>query len=176
VISSGFATTAARLQRGKRPASVTTDFIPPPPPPPSSMTGSTGSLPGYAPSGSSGSPSPPGTPGGSSSEALMRKRKAIAHEILDTEVTYYNQLSCVVSLFVLPLQKDFGLSKDDIFTLFSNIEVIKQLHQKLLENLRARVNSWTDASTIGDVFVNNTAWIKLYKYYVNNFDASARLL
>jgi hypothetical protein len=35
-----------------------------------------------------------------------------------------------------------------------------------------RIVNWDSTPELGDIFLENTAFIKLYKYYVNNFDKS----
>lgn len=109
--------------------------------------------------------------------SVFRKRRQIAMEIVDTEKTYVNQLTIMVQLFVIPLQrKEFDMSQSDIVTLFSNIEVLRNLHSKMLEQLQPRVVDWQDSSCIGDVFFENSKWIKLYKHYVNNYDTARDFL
>lgn len=59
-----------------------------------------------------------------------------------------------------------------IFAIFSNIEVILNCHKKLLDMFEKRLVVWDSSPELGDIFLENTAFIKLYKYYVNNFDKS----
>jgi hypothetical protein len=82
----------------------------------------------------------------------------------------------MVTNFLTPERIDaIGLPRRDSFTLFANVEVIFNCHKKFLETLTARVGSWTDNAGIGDLFLA-AAWIKLYKYYINNYDTAARAL
>jgi breakpoint cluster region protein len=69
-----------------------------------------------------------------------------------------------------------GVDKDVLWNIFSNVEVIRNLHTKLLERLREAMSEWGPASTIGDVFLKDVEWIKLYKYYVNNFENARETL
>jgi len=109
--------------------------------------------------------------------SVFRRRRSIAMEIVETETTYVKQLSTVVDLFVIPFQKkDFDLTQSDIMTLFSNIEALRNLHKPMLEQLKTRVIDWQDSSCIGDVFYENSKWIKLYKHYVNNYDTAMQFL
>ena len=109
--------------------------------------------------------------------SVFRRRRSIAMEIVSTETTYVSQLTTVVQLFVLPLQrKEFELSQADIVSLFSNIEVLRKLHSRMLQELKPRVQDWQDTSCIGDVFFKNSKWIKLYKHYVNNYDSAIEFL
>jgi len=109
--------------------------------------------------------------------SVFRRRRAIAMEIVDTETTYVKQLSTVVELFVIPFsKKDFDLTQSDVMTLFSNIEALRNLHKPMLDQLKMRVIDWQDSSCIGDIFFENSKWIKLYKHYVNNYDTAAAFL
>eukprot|EP00026_Physarum_polycephalum_P001095 Phypoly_transcript_01096.p1 GENE.Phypoly_transcript_01096~~Phypoly_transcript_01096.p1 ORF type:complete len:1113 (-),score=285.59 Phypoly_transcript_01096:143-3481(-) len=106
-----------------------------------------------------------------------KKRKERAEETLFTERTYVKQLTIVVECFVEPLKKKERektpiLNGTDIFAIFSNIEVILNCHKKLLDMFEKRLVVWDSIPELGDIFLENTAFIKLYKYYVNNFDKS----
>ena len=108
---------------------------------------------------------------------MLKRRFAIAREIVDTENTYVNNLGCLCKSF---LEKHktvtMGLSKTDMFALLSNVEVIHSCHVKLLKTLQSRLQKWSDESAFGEVFLKETGWIKLYKYYINNFSASEAAL
>jgi type II secretory pathway component PulM len=112
------------------------------------------------------------------SDALnAKKRKERAEETLYTERTYVKQLTIVYECFVEPLkrkvrEKHAVLSDTELFAIFSNIEVILNCHKKLLETFEKRMLVWDSTPELGDIFLENTAFIKLYKYYVNNFDKS----
>jgi len=109
--------------------------------------------------------------------SVFRRRRSIAMEIVETETTYVKQLSTVVEHFVIPFQKkDFDLTQSDIMTLFSNIEALRNLHKPMLDQLKMRIFDWQDSSCIGDVFFENSKWIKLYKHYVNNYDTAIDFL
>jgi len=109
--------------------------------------------------------------------SVFRRRRNIAMEIVETETTYVKQLSTVVQRFVVPFQKkEFDLTQSDIMTLFSNIEALRNLHNSMLEQLKPRVQDWQDSSCIGDIFFENSKWIKLYKHYVNNYDTAMDFL
>lgn len=108
---------------------------------------------------------------------IKGKRRERADEVLSTERTYVKQLTAVYELFLEPLkrrekEKNPIINSTDIYDIFSNIEVIWSCHKKLLEALEQRMQSWDSKPELGDIFLENTAFIKLYKYYVNNFDKS----
>lgn len=68
-----------------------------------------------------------------------------------------------------------GLSKDDVLTLFSNVEMLFNLHKKFLDGIRERVMNWGSVSHIGDLFLAAT-WIKLYKHYASNQPTAVKAL
>eukprot|EP01113_Clastostelium_recurvatum_P033801 TRINITY_DN4510_c1_g1_i2.p1 TRINITY_DN4510_c1_g1~~TRINITY_DN4510_c1_g1_i2.p1 ORF type:complete len:1156 (-),score=386.35 TRINITY_DN4510_c1_g1_i2:12-3479(-) len=145
--------------------------IPPPPPP--------ANLPPPPPLANFSAFSAAMEPSNKTPEGLAKeqKRRERAEEVLTTERTYVKQLSTVVELFVDPLKKRVSekaplLSGEDIFSIFSNIEVLLTCHRKLLEALQERMTNWDSTPQLGDIFLKNTSFIKLYKYYVNNFDKS----
>eukprot|EP01105_Mastigella_eilhardi_P018051 TRINITY_DN416_c0_g1_i3.p1 TRINITY_DN416_c0_g1~~TRINITY_DN416_c0_g1_i3.p1 ORF type:complete len:597 (-),score=147.43 TRINITY_DN416_c0_g1_i3:56-1846(-) len=102
--------------------------------------------------------------------AMLKKRHNVAAEIAKTETTYVTLLNCLVQRFVCEFrQTSRGLSADDVYHMFSNIEVIRDCHERLLASLKQRVDAWDPNAAIGDIFLK-AAWIKLYRYYVNNYD------
>ena len=108
---------------------------------------------------------------------LMEQRVKRATEIMTSEQTYLEFLKTMTELFVKPLkEKPMGLTSDDRLELFSNVEVLERCHEKLLEKIEARVKHWDDDSCLGDVFLTDTGFIKLYRYYVNNYEQSLTAL
>ncbi|KAH3744273.1 Guanine exchange factor for Rac 30 [Pelomyxa schiedti] len=106
---------------------------------------------------------------------MLKKRTQVVAEILSTEETYFQQLNAVVQRFVEHLKcvpKGLGLSSEDIFNIFCNLEVIRDCHSRLLAAIGARVAAWDANCLIGDIFRKETAWIKLYKHYINNYGKS----
>jgi hypothetical protein len=54
--------------------------------------------------------------------------------------------------------------------------VIVKCHTALCDTLGERLKTWHKNQKIGDVFLEETKFIKLYTYYVNNFNASCTTL
>eukprot|EP00727_Mastigamoeba_balamuthi_P013387 m51a1_g8671 putative domain containing protein (752) ;mRNA; f:125282-128863 len=102
--------------------------------------------------------------------ALMRRR-AVAYEILESERSYLHQLNILTTVF-LGQMRSMGFDSTLLFNIFSNAEVIRNCHEKLFDKLRKRVGSWDDDSVMADIFLNEANWIKLYKYYINNYTVS----
>ncbi|KAH3742988.1 rho guanine nucleotide exchange factor [Pelomyxa schiedti] len=108
---------------------------------------------------------------------LLKRRKQIANEMLSTETIYLSSLTAMTENFINPLKSDLrGLAKEDIFNLFANAEVIRTCHVSLNQSISACVSNWQDSSVLGNVFLNNMTFIKLYKYYVSNYPTACKTL
>ncbi|KYR00663.1 pleckstrin (PH) domain-containing protein [Tieghemostelium lacteum] len=109
-----------------------------------------------------------------------KKRRERAEEVLSTEKTYVKQLTVVHDYFIEPLKKNskqYGLTAEDVMNIFSCLEVILNGHKSnILKALEERMTMWDQKPQLGDIFVNGTSFIKLYKHYVNNFDKSLQTL
>jgi len=101
----------------------------------------------------------------------MKKRFHVVNEILTTEKTYVSQLSLMVTMFVD--KPDCGLTPDQILEVFANVKVIATCHNMFVDPLEKRVKTWTESSTISDLFLE-ARWIKLYKHYINQYDSAAK--
>ncbi|KAH3742617.1 Guanine exchange factor for Rac 30 [Pelomyxa schiedti] len=109
--------------------------------------------------------------------AMLKRRHQIANEMLLTETSYLKSLVGIVESFVVPMKTDLkGLVKEDVFHLFANTEVIKNCHVKLHQAISDCLSNWQDSSVLGSVFLSNTTFIKLYKYYVNNHETACSTL
>jgi len=78
----------------------------------------------------------------------------------------------MVSMFV-DKQEACGLTPDQILQIFANVKVIANCHEKFVEPLEQRVRTWTESSIVSDLFLE-ARWIKLYKHYINQYDAAAK--
>jgi hypothetical protein len=104
-------------------------------------------------------------------------RRVRAEEVVTTEETYVQQLNMLFTAVIQPLTQLAGgkteiLTRAEILSMFSNAEVIMNCHFKLMHSLRERMAGWKSNPRLGDVFLENTSFFKLYKHYVNNFDKS----
>lgn len=110
--------------------------------------------------------------GGFSHEKQVQKRKKVALETLETEKSFVESLEIVFEKLITPLRSEQYINANELYDIFSNWEVLLRQHTKLLNKIQERVQEWDEKPTMGDVFVENTAFMKLYKHYVNNFDNS----
>ncbi|EGG14725.1 pleckstrin domain-containing protein [Cavenderia fasciculata] len=103
-----------------------------------------------------------------------KKRKERAEEMLSTERTYVKQLTCILELFIEPVKKNHKFAlPEELLNTFSCLEVILNAHRaNILKALEERMTCWDAKPLMGDIFCNNTSFIKLYKHYVNNYDRS----
>ncbi|KAK5583661.1 hypothetical protein RB653_005259 [Dictyostelium firmibasis] len=111
---------------------------------------------------------------------IKKKRRERAEETLTTEQTYVKQLTVVYDNFIEPYkktQKCHGLTGEEFMDIFNCLEVILSSHKtNLLKPIEDRMLVWDSKPQMGDIFLNNTSFIKLYKHYVNNYDKSIRTL
>eukprot|EP01084_Bolivina_argentea_P084050 152115_1 len=111
-----------------------------------------------------------------SEKAAMRKEKA-TQELVDTEVTYNTLLGLLISHYVLPLGDYKLVTNEQHNTLFPQLQIIKGLSDKFLEDLRTRRENW-DAlrSKLSDLFETFTPYFRMYQGYVNNHEKSVALM
>jgi len=80
------------------------------------------------------------------SKSLLRKRRLIVNEILATEETYVTSLQLLLTDILVPIEERFRskLNKSTRMTLITStasLETLIVLHQRLLEDLKARASS-----------------------------------
>jgi hypothetical protein len=107
---------------------------------------------------------------------MQEQRKIIAKEIFETERNYVNSLRLIMQEFIIPLREKNIISKDQVLAIFSYWEVILNCHVGLLAAFTDRIKIWDSKPEMGDIFVEKTAFIKVYKHYVNNYDNAIPLL
>eukprot|EP00727_Mastigamoeba_balamuthi_P007516 m51a1_g3385 putative rho guanine nucleotide exchange factor 17 (676) ;mRNA; r:500481-502834 len=100
-------------------------------------------------------------------EHLLKRRRMVAKEVCDTERTYVKSLGFMVDVYMARVKAAMPPSFN-LYDVFANAETIRTIHAKFLAQLDACFATWNNDSTIGKLFLA-TEWIKLYKYYVNNY-------
>lgn len=117
-------------------------------------------------------------------EKRKRHRLKIIQEIVSSEVSYVQSLNTLVDVFIVPLQT-LGTNDEtrivdqaSISKLFSNVEMITRLNEKLLADLKQRVEQDWEAKgeRIGDLFVQFAPYFKMYTVYTNNYEGANKLL
>jgi len=61
------------------------------------------------------------------------------------------------------------LAKEEVEALFSNVELILNLNKELLKRIQKKMETWTDTTVIGDVFLTISPFLKSYTQYCNNY-------
>ncbi|KAL6073520.1 Transgelin-3 [Balamuthia mandrillaris] len=105
-------------------------------------------------------------------------RKRVATEILTTEMSYVDSLQTLVNQVVVPLQKSAMrvLTETEHKNLFWNLDRILNVHEEFLVVLQQKLKGWSTETTIGDVFLYQTAFLEEYKEYMQGYNASLVLL
>jgi len=70
------------------------------------------------------------------------------------------------------------VTRQDVRTLFGDVEVILGLNRVVLQEITAKLQSWTSAAMLGDVFVKlgKVGAFRRYHSYVSNYDKAHALL
>jgi hypothetical protein len=64
----------------------------------------------------------------------------------------------------------------DVQSIFSNVELILNISNEMLQSLSDRYEKWTPNQCIGDIFLKMGPFLKLYIQYVNNYEHSLETL
>ena len=103
---------------------------------------------------------------------LTVTRSKIAHEVLDTEVTYVNALDDLMHIFVAPLQEALKrgqpiLDAPDVAMFANQFAPIIGFNTRFLAALKKRVKAWRLGACIADLFaaLDNKKMIETYAQY-----------
>ncbi|KAJ6226626.1 faciogenital dysplasia protein [Anaeramoeba flamelloides] len=103
------------------------------------------------------------------------RRKKIVEELYQTELTYCDGLRVMSELFYKPLKELNVISEKELKIIFSCLEIINKFNQVLKTKIFERVENWNEKSTIGDLFLQMSDFLKIYTIYLNNFNNSIHL-
>eukprot|EP00128_Syssomonas_multiformis_P001109 Colp12_sorted_trinity150504_noHs@24625 len=111
--------------------------------------------------------------------ARRGKRTYIAQELLATERTYVKNLEVIVSMYLKTMKA--GIPKlgsgEEVGALFSNVEGLLALNQKMLEEMESIMGQWGDETEIGQAWQRWVPGLRLYEgYYTAHSNAVAVLL
>ncbi|KAJ5079841.1 faciogenital dysplasia protein [Anaeramoeba ignava] len=109
---------------------------------------------------------------------IIKKRKNISEEILNTEITYVDMLKKVRDLYLYPLRKLQVIPENKVKIIFSHLENILLVNENMLNKLVERFGSkpWHFEQKIGDIFLELTPFFKIYTNYINNYNQSMGML
>ncbi|OZJ06690.1 hypothetical protein BZG36_00422 [Bifiguratus adelaidae] len=110
------------------------------------------------------------------------KRARIIQEILATERSYVRGLEDLIEIYLAPCRA--ALPSDEVKAVFCNIENILMLHKTyLLPTVESEVaqlskaqNNGVDNCNMGKVFLEMVPYLKMYSFYINNFDHAMDVL
>jgi len=95
------------------------------------------------------------------------KRKEILLEVVDTEQGYFSDLGVLMKVFLEPIRQQELLTKQQISSVFANLEAIYPVNEGMLAALRDLQAGASDTS-IGEIFVERSVLFKLYAVYCSN--------
>jgi hypothetical protein len=122
-----------------------------------------------------------------------KTRVNVARELLSTERTYVENLGTLIEVsnrihlahkppinkhitihpctqnFLSPLEK-LKSTQISAATPLKQISVILRYSRELLEQVQEKVSTWTPASTLGDVFLEYSEFMKVYTQYIQDYD------
>ncbi|KAM9963498.1 hypothetical protein ACTFIW_006729 [Dictyostelium discoideum] len=105
----------------------------------------------------------------------LYRRNEIVKEILSTEDKYVTSLAMVTTHYLKP--SEAFLSTQQVRSIFSQIEIIHRYNSLILEKLVSRNKIWySSGQKIGDVFIEMSAFLKVYTIYVNNYNNSIQTI
>lgn len=113
-----------------------------------------------------------------SPEERAKRRSYLAAEILKTERFYVKSLKTIVNSYLQPMRASLTaevpiLSADSQKALFSNVEVLLNIHLPFLSELETTMAEWnSNSSKIGRSLISLTPYLKIYTQYINNYNKS----
>jgi len=113
-----------------------------------------------------------------SPEEHAKLRSHLADEILKTERFYVKSLKTIVNSYLQPMRASLTaevpiLSADSQKALFSNVEVLLNIHLPFLSELETTMAEWSPISSkIGRSLISLTPYLKIYTQYINNYNKS----
>eukprot|EP01133_Synstelium_polycarpum_P008156 gene8156-9580_t len=101
-----------------------------------------------------------------------RKRNQVLMELVSTEESYADSLENLILVYKYPLENDTSLilTKQEIASIFSNVEPLLVVSKDLLQRVKPRLDIEPSKQTIGDLYVEKSQEMKLYVEYINNYE------
>ncbi|KAJ3223727.1 hypothetical protein HK099_000747 [Clydaea vesicula] len=97
------------------------------------------------------------------------QRQEVIYEILTTEKDFVDDLNIIIELYLNGLKKNKLLRQKDLSVIFSNIESILPINQKLLQLIEERFASDKNVvNQLGDIFIQVADYLKIYAMYCSN--------
>ncbi|XP_032195270.1 epithelial cell-transforming sequence 2 oncogene-like isoform X3 [Mustela erminea] len=109
------------------------------------------------------------------------KRSRVAGELLQSERKYVQMLEIVRDVYVSPLKAALSsnraiLSAANIHIIFSDILQILSLNRQFLDHLRDRLQEWSPAHCVGELFLKFGSQLNTYTNFFNNYPVVLRTI
>ncbi|KAM9962511.1 hypothetical protein ACTFIR_005419 [Dictyostelium discoideum] len=118
-----------------------------------------------------------GSSSSSGGEREVAYREKVIQEILKTEEDYVKNLNICIKGYMEPLVSRDVITKDQQKLIFSDIQIIYNFGNKFLDQLRNRCgNNWRVYQKISDLFLQISAFLKVYTSYVQNYNTALETL
>ena len=98
-----------------------------------------------------------------------RMRAKCIREIVVTEEAYVEDLRVLEDVFVFPLKMSGALTEEKTHQLFSNVEMLRPVHEALLKELR-------EGAGVGRAFLGMCQYMKMYSLYCSNHENAIEIL
>ena len=79
--------------------------------------------------------------------ASPSKRDRLVYELYTTEISYVNSLAILVHEYIKPLRNYNIISREELSSVFGNLELIYDLHVSLLDSFEAAITSYSASDT-----------------------------
>ena len=106
----------------------------------------------------------------------QRIRMKTIKQIIESEKVYFESLKTLLNSFYRPLLNECEkvkpiITRQEIRDIFSNIEIIYEITQNYLNDLKNRVAEKTFRFNIfGDIFLRLVPILKIYSFYIRNYE------
>ncbi|XP_060548234.1 epithelial cell-transforming sequence 2 oncogene-like isoform X2 [Pantherophis guttatus] len=112
---------------------------------------------------------------------VIERRQSFARELLLSERTYVHILEIVKDVYVIPLKAALAshqtiLSDISIQLIFSDVLDILQVNRCFLAELTRRLNEWSPAQNIGDIFIKLGQQFQTYTDFFNNYAVTLKTI
>ncbi|XP_052025989.1 epithelial cell-transforming sequence 2 oncogene-like isoform X2 [Apodemus sylvaticus] len=104
----------------------------------------------------------------------VEKRTRVVRELVQSERRYVQMLAIVRDVYARPLRAALSsnraiLSAANIHIMFSDTLHILSLNREFLDNLRDRLQEWSPAHCIGEIFIKFGNQLNIYTNFFNNY-------
>ena len=82
-----------------------------------------------------------------------------------TPQSYIESLRTIVEVFQRPMVERDVLPIERVAVIFCHVDKLMAKHEQFLEKVRERYREWTVLSTVGDLFVSETNFLRDYTRY-----------